>query len=70
MLSSFQGFSDGSMVENPLANAGDMGSISGPGRSPGERNGNTFPYSCLENPTDWWAWQSIVPRAAKELDAA
>ena len=27
------------MVKNPPANAGDTGSIPGPGRSPGERNG-------------------------------
>ena len=41
------------MVKNPPANAGDIkdaGSISGLGRSPGEGNGNTLQYSCLENP--------------------
>ena len=38
------------MVKNPLANAGDMGSIPGSGRSPGEGNGNPLQYSCLENP--------------------
>ena len=35
------------------ANAGDVrdvGSIPGLGRSPGEGNGNSFQYSCLENP--------------------
>jgi len=26
------------------------------GRSPGEGNGNTFQYSCLENPMDGGAW--------------
>ena len=31
-------------------NEGDMGSISGLGRSPGEGNGNPLQYSCLENP--------------------
>ena len=40
------------MVKNLPANAGDTGSISGPGRSPGEGNGNRLQYSCLENPTD------------------
>ena len=30
-------------------NAGDLGLIPGLGRSPGERNGNPFQYSCLEN---------------------
>ena len=46
------------MVKNPLANAGDMGSIPGLGRSPGEGKGNPLQYSCLGNPMDrgaWWA---------------
>ena len=43
------GFSGGSVVKNPLANAGDMGSIPGWGRSPGEGHGNPLLYSCLEN---------------------
>ena len=33
-------------------NAGGLGSICGPGRSPGEGNGNPLQYSCLENPMD------------------
>ena len=33
-------------------NAGDLGSIPGSGRSPGEGNGNPLQYSCLENSTD------------------
>ena len=37
-------------------NAGDVGSIPGSGRSPGEGNGNPFLYSCLENPMDRGAW--------------
>ena len=40
------------------ANAGNMGSIPGSGRCPGEGNGNPLQYSCLENPMDkevWWA---------------
>ena len=32
--------------------AGDVGSIPGSGRSPGEGNGNPLQYSCLGNPTD------------------
>ena len=35
---------------------GDPGSIPGPGRSPGEGNGNPLQYSCLENPMDGGAW--------------
>ena len=49
------------MVKNPYANAGDVGLIPGLGRSPGEGNGNTVQYSCLENPMDrgaWWAYSS------------
>ena len=33
-------------------NAGDLGSIPGLGRSPGEENGNPFQCSCLQNPMD------------------
>ena len=40
------------MVKNLPANAGDMGSISGLGRSPGKGNGNPLKYSFLENPMD------------------
>ena len=36
--------------------AGDMGSIPGSGRSPGEGNGNPLQYSCLEKPMDRGAW--------------
>ena len=46
------------MVKNLPAKTGDMGSISGLGRSSGEENGNPLQYSCLENPMDrraWWA---------------
>ena len=48
----FVGFPDGSVVKNPLANAGDMGSIPGLGRSPGKGNGNPLQCSCLRNPID------------------
>ena len=37
-------------------NAGDPGSIPGPGRYPGEGNGNPLQYSCLKNPKDGGAW--------------
>ena len=36
------------MVKNPPANAEDVGSTPGSGRSPGEGNGNWLSYSCLE----------------------
>ena len=41
-----------SVVKNPPANIGDMGSILGLGRSPGEGNGNPLQHSCLGNPMD------------------
>ena len=41
-------------------NAGDSGSISGSGRSPGEGNSNPLQYSCLENPKDGGAWLAAV----------
>ena len=37
--------------------AGDMSSIPGSRRSPGEGNGNPLQYSCLENLMDRGAWQ-------------
>ena len=54
------------MVKNPLANSGDMGSIPGSGRSPGEGNGNPFQYSCLKNPMDRGTWWATVYGVAKE----
>jgi len=45
-------FSGGSMVKNPPANPGDLGSIPGWRRSLGEGNGNPLQYSCLENTMD------------------
>ena len=55
------------MVES-ACNAGDLDSIPGSGRSPGEGNGNSFQYSCLENPVGGGAWQSIVHGVPEESD--
>ena len=49
-------FSGGSMLKNLSVNAGDVGLISGSGRSPREGNGNPLLYSCLGNPMDREAW--------------
>ena len=46
------GFPGGSLAKNSPASAGDMGSIPGLGRFPGEGNGSPLQYSCLENPMD------------------
>ena len=53
-----QRLSHSSVSKESACNAGDLGSISGLGRYPGEGNGNPLQYSCLENPMDrgtWWA---------------
>ena len=47
-----QTFPGGSEVKASAWNAGDLGSIPGSGRSPGEGNGNPLQYSCLKNPMD------------------
>ena len=55
------------MVKNFPANAGDMGSIPGWERCPGEGNGNPLQYSCLENPVKK-AGGLYSPWDRKELD--
>ena len=57
------GFPGSSVVKNQPADAGDtgdVGSIPGSGRSPGEANGSPLQYSCLENPMDRGAWQATI----------
>ena len=60
-----RGFPCSSVGKQSACNAGDLGSIPGSGRSPGEGNGNTLQYSCLENPIDREAWQATVHGVAK-----
>ena len=55
----------GSEIRASACNAGDLGLISGSGRSPGEGNGNPLQYSCLENPMDGGAWWATVHGVAK-----
>ena len=52
-------------VENPPANAGDVGSSPGSGKSPGGGNSSPFQDSCLENPMDRGAWRAAVHGVAK-----
>ena len=47
-------------AKNLPANAGDLGSIPGLGRSLGEGNGNPLQYSCLDNPMDRGAWRATL----------
>ena len=56
------------MVKNLPANAGEVGSMPGSGRSPGEGNGNPLQYSCLENPMDSGAWGATVHGVTEESD--
>ena len=63
-------FPGGSDSEESTCNAGDLGSIPGLGRSPGEGNGNPFQHSCLGNPMDrraWWAPVHGVTRVVHNL---
>ena len=61
------------MEKNQAASAGDArdtGLIPGSGRSPGEGNGNSFQYSCLEKPMDrgaWWATVHQIARVGQDL---
>ena len=54
------GFPGGSVVEKLPANAGNVDSIPGPGRSPGEGNDSPLQDSCLENPIQTGMIQSMV----------
>ena len=60
-----QGFPGGSEVKASACNEGDLGSIPGSGRFPGEANGNPLQYSCLENPMGRGVWWAIVHGVAK-----
>ena len=56
------------VVKNPPPSAGDirdLGSIPGPGRSPGGGHGNPLQCSCLENPMDRGAWRVMVHGVTK-----
>ena len=59
------GSQGGSVVKNPPDNPGDLGSVLGLGRSPGEGNGNLLQSSCLGNLMDRGAWQATVHGVVK-----
>ena len=63
-----RGFPGGSGSKESACNAGDLGSVPGLGRSPGEGNGNPPQYSCLKNSMDRGAWQATVQWGYTELD--
>ena len=59
------GFPGGSDGKESACIVGDLGSVPGSGRSPGEGNGYPIQYSCLENSKDRGAWQATVHEIAK-----
>ena len=60
-------FPGGPESKESACNAGDLGLVSGLGRSPEKGNGNPLQYSCLENPMNKGAWRAIVHVFAKSL---
>ena len=65
LIQRFPGGSDG---KESACNVGNLGSIPGSGRFPGEGKGNPFQYSCLENSMDRGVWQATTHGVAKESD--
>ena len=65
ILRPFKGFPDSSDSKESTCNAGDLSSIPGSGRSPGEGNGFPPQDSCRENPMDRGAWRATVYRVTK-----
>ena len=60
-----KGFPGGLDGKESACNAGDLGSIPGSGRHPGEGNGNPLQYSCLENPMGRGARRATVHGVSK-----
>ena len=69
-LSLCMGFPRVSEGKESACNAGSSGSVSGPGRSPGEGKAYPLQYSCLENPTDRGACPCYSPCFREESDTA
>ena len=61
------GFPWGSDGKESACNVGDLGSIPGLGRSPGEGNGNPLQFSYLENPMDGGAWQATQSMGSRRV---
>ena len=59
------GFPCGSAGKEFASNVGDLGSIPGLGRSPGEGHGNSLQYSCPENPMGRGTWRAMVHGVAE-----
>ena len=61
----YSGFPGGSDGKESACNVGDLGSIPGSERSPGEGNGNPLRYSCLENSMDREVWGATAHGVTK-----
>jgi len=61
------GFPGGSDGDESACKAGDSGSITGSGRSPGGGNGKPLQYPCLENFMNRGAWWAPCPCGHEEL---
>ena len=61
------GFPGGSDGKTSACNVGDLGSILGSGKFPGEGNGNPLQYSCLENPMDGVAWCRLLSLGSQRV---
>ena len=59
------GFSGGSDGKESVCSVGELDSVPGLGRSPGEGNGNPLQYSCLKNSMDRGAWWVIAHGVTK-----
>ena len=62
------GFPGGSDGKASAYKTGDLGSVPGSGRSPGEGNGNPLQYSCLENSKDGRSLVGYSPWCRKKSD--
>ena len=62
------GFPGDSCGKESACNVGDLSSIPGPGRSPGEGNDYPLQYSCLKNLMERGAWQATFHGVPKESD--
>ena len=60
-----ESFPGGSVVQNPSANAGNLGWIPGWARPPGGGNGNPLQYSYLKNPMDRGARRATIHGVTK-----
>ena len=64
---SHQGFPGGWDRKESSCNAGDLGSIPGVEKSPGERNNNPLQFSCLKNSMDRGAWKAIQSTGSQRV---